>query len=350
MFSARLKPLFAPVIGRLIGPGAAEFEVLQPEETCTVRPAAYLPGMLQRATATDEHSLLSAHVAAAQQTTVTHAQVLRGTYRNALVRRLGFATWRKSERYSRSLKLGELAKRIENVAELRYCHNYVIWRYFGHWLSEGLPTTLIDPDLGPVWMPPHPTWDHARDYVTTLEIPVLAGELVYADRLVVYQDFGQGSHKQARYATVRDKLQARFGNGEATDCVFIRRGQTGSPRWIANEAALIDDLIARNWQIADVAKDSIESLQRKLCRARVVVSMDGSHINHAQVSLLPGSAIVILLPHDRFTSHHIGIARAHQLSPGLMILNGNPRDGYTVDPDELFRTIDLAESAASQPG
>jgi capsular polysaccharide biosynthesis protein len=166
--------------------------------------------------------------------------------------------------------------------------------------------------------------------------------LVYADRLITYQDHGQGSHKQARYAQIRDRLHARFGGGDATGCVYLCRGRTGATRLIVNEAALIDDLVARNWQILDIASASVAQLQRALCRARVVVSIDGSHLAHAHLALRPGALMVVLMPHDRFTSIHLGYCRAHGVIPAMVVLLGAQGGGYQVNLDELLRTIDLA--------
>jgi hypothetical protein len=345
-FIDRAKPLFAPAFRRILGPGLPETSTLQPAEIEIVRPPALLPGMLDRVIATDEHSDLAYHLAAARETTVSHAPVLRRDYRNALVNRDGFATWRYRERYPQAQDLGALTGPLLKVKELRYCHNYVIWRYFGHWLTDAIPTALIAPDDGALWMPPNPDWAHAADYIRVLGLPVVAAPLVLAERLTVYLDYGQGSHKQARYAVIRDRLQARFGNTHATDCVYIRRGRTGALRWIANEAALLDALVARNWQVLDIASMAMEDLQRALCKARVVVSIDGSHIDHAHLSLQPGSAMVILLPQDRFSTRQVGLCRAHGVSPGLVVLTGTQNQGYHADLSEVLRTVDLAEAAA----
>lgn len=345
VFLSRLKPVSAPFLQRLIGPGDPETEVLQPAETVSVPLPAYLPGMLDRVTATDEHSSLDFHMQTALSTTATHAPVLRRVWRKALVRRRGFATWRKLERYSKALAAGELAGPIDRVAVLRYCHGWASWRFFGHWLTDSVSMALIEPDIGALWMPHAPDWSHARGYLDALSLPALPDRPVLADQLVTYQDFGQGSHKIARYNRIRDRLQARFGGGKAAP-VYLRRGRTGTPRVIANEDALVDALLARNWRVLDVAGTSVQTIQQALCPASVVVSIDGSHLDHAHLSLLPGSVLVLLVPQDRFTLHHIGLAHAHGLKPGFVVLNGSQESGYTADLDEILRTLDLADGLA----
>ena len=334
------------MVSRLIGAGERGVEVLQTEETEAVRPPAYLAGMLDRVTGTDEHSVVADHLTAARATEVTHAPVLRFTYRNALVRRSGFATWRKAERYGADRRMRELGSPLIGVPEMRYCHSYVSWRYFGHWLTDAALSALIEQDRGALWMPPHPDWGHATDYLGALDLSVVSAALVHANKLTVYQDFGQGSHKQARYAAIRERLHALFGGGDANDCIYLRRGQTGASRWIANEQVMVDALVARNWRVLDIGTASMGELQRGLCRARAVVSMEGSHIAHAQLSLRPGAVMVILMPPDRFTAVHVGLCRAHRVEPGLVVLTGTREQGYHADLDEVLRTVDLAETAS----
>ena len=342
----RLKPLLAPVINRILGPGRPEVEILQTEETEAVRPPAMLPGMLDRVTGTDEHSDLSGHLAATRATMVTHAPVVRTTYLNALVRRSGFATLRLNERHDRHRHLAELVGPIQPVPALLYCHDYWIWHYFGHWMNDAIPLAFIDPDLGALWMPARPDWSHAADYLKALDLSVVAAPVVHAERLITYQDFGQGSHKQARYQTIRDRLHARFGRQTANEYVYLRRGRTGAPRWIANEDALIDALVARNWRSLNVSTASVAELQDALCQAKVVVSIDGSHLSHAHLSLPRGASMVVLMPQDRFTSNHFGRCRAHQVSPGLVVLQGTQALGYHADVDEVLKTVHLTEAAA----
>lgn len=339
---ARLAPLTAPVLQRLIGPGRPDTQVLQPAETVSVRPPACLDGMLDRVTGTDENSTLAYHMSVAQETVVTHAPVIRQVWRNALVRRRGFASLRRHERYGPGFGLGDLVGPLTHVPVLRYAHGWVSWKYFGHWLTDAIPSALIEPDTGALWMPHDPSWTHCPGYLQALSLSALPDRPVVADELITYQDFGQGSHKARRYSLIRDQLQARFGSPGET-AVYIRRGRTGAPRWIANEDALVDALRARNWQVIDVAGTSVEAMQHALCPATVVVSIDGSHLDHAHLSLRPKARMVVLVPQDRFTLRQVGLSRAHDVAPGVVVLKGSTEAGYHADLDEILRTVDLAQ-------
>ena len=344
LFINRLKPIVAPIIYRLMGEKEPESDILQPSETEAVRPPVLLPGMLEKVTGTDEHSVLSFHLTACTETTVTHAPVYRSTYRNAFVRRSGYATWRRRERYDTDIGWSERGEAIQAFRDVRYCHSYVSWRYFGHWLTDSIPSALIDPELGELWMPPGKDWGHAKDYLAVLDIPIIKNPLVFAERLTVYQDFGQGSHKRARYDDIRDRLHSRFGGSSKFECVYLRRGNTGVPRWIANEDRLVEELVRRNWLVLDIASATVEELQRALCNARIVMSIDGSHLDHAHLSLRSGAVMLILMPHDRFSSRQLGPCRAHGVTPALFVMEGSQQEGYIVDTDDVLKTVDMAEA------
>ncbi|NBE08653.1 glycosyltransferase 61 family protein [Paragemmobacter ruber] len=335
----------APFVCRLLGNGQPEAEVLHPEEVEAVTPPAMLEGMLDRVTGTDEHSVLAHHISASVETSVRHVAVLRRVHRNALMSRGGFVTWRHKENYDRAWRSVDAGAPLREVALARYCNSYVSWRYFGHWLTDAIPTSLIEPDLGALWMPAHPAWGHAADYRRALDLPTMTEAWVHAEELVTYQDFGQGTHKQRRFDVIRRKLQARFGTGQAGDLVYLRRGRTGAPRWIRDEDRLVDALVARDWKIVDVGTASVAELQQALCRARVVVSIDGSHLDHAHLCLLPGSTMIVLIPQDRYTARQLGLCRAHKVSPGFVVLPGSAEAGYVADLDEVLQTVDLAATA-----
>ena len=343
MSLVRLKPLAAPVFARLLGTGHPDEQTIQASETEVVRPIGLIPGMLERVTRTDEHGELAYHLSRATATTITHAPVIRRIYRNALVQRTGFATWRRNERYGKTRIGGALTRPILEFPEVRYCHSYVSWLYFGHWLTDAIPSALIDPERGEIWMPPNASWGHAPHYAGVFGLSVIEAELVIASKLIVYQDFGQGSFKRARYAILREQLHARFGGGDTVDCVYIRRGTTGVARLITNELALLEQLTLRNWKVLDVAQATVEEMQRVLCKARIVVSIDGSHLAHAHLSLLPGCTMIVLVPHDRFVTVIADYCRAHDVLIGMVVLKGSLEEGYKANLEEILRTIDLTQ-------
>lgn len=349
---ARLNPFIAPLASRILRAGdGVKVDELQPEETEEFPPAAILDGQLERVTATDEMSNLQYHVNAIAATSFTHAPVLRMSVTNALVSRNGFATARHKQQFSRAL-LSD-ATRLSEVGvvdSLRFCTNYVAWRYFGHWLADGIPMTMIDgADQGRVWLPWNGPSRHVRAYQQLFDLPEAKANLIFARNLTFYQDFGQGSHKRRRYAALRDRVRRTFGGqDQGSDNVFIARGNTGVARVIVDEARLKERLAARGWIVIDIATSTVEELQKAICRARVIVGIEGSHLYHAHLSMRRESVMVVLLPNDRFTSLPVGICNANRVSAGFVVLEGSREQGYRVNWDEVERTIDLASTRAAR--
>lgn len=340
----RIFPLVAPVLRRVLGSSSPEIEVLQPAETEAVTPPACLPGMLDRAIATVEGNDLSHYLDVATETSVTHAAALRKIYRNAIVRRKVFATWRSNERIGPDRGLAELLGPITEVQTLRYCYDDVTRLYFGHWLTDAVSSALIDPNRGVLWMPPIPGSTHAQDYLDALDLQLAEGPVLHAREMIAYQDYGQGSHKRKRYDTINQRLLARFGGNDPSTSVFIKRGSTGVARAITNEDALIEALVARNWTILDIATASVARMQRVLLTASVVVSIEGSQIDHAILAMPKGAAMVILVPQDRFLLRFVGLCRARGIRSGFVVIEGRLFDGYRADLDEILRTVDLAQA------
>lgn len=338
----RMFPLAAPVLRRLLGPATPDIEVLQPTETESVTPPACLPGMLNRPSATVQGNDLSYYMDVAIERSVTHVPALRKTYRNAIVRRKGFATLRANERYGDGFGMGELLGPITEVPTLRYCYSDVIALYFGHWLTDGIPQALIDPGKGALWMPPIRGSSHSPDYLDALDLKLAASTVLHAKEMIAYQDFGQGSHKRQRYEVIHQRLLDRYGNADPSSCVYIKRGSTGVARSIVNEDALIASLVARNWQVLDIATASVADMQRVLLNASVVVSIEGSQLDHAILAMPKGTAMVILVPQDRFLLRFVGLCRARGIQPGFVVVEGKLESGYHADLDEILRTVDLA--------
>ena len=94
------------------------------------------------------------------------------------------------------------------------------------------------------------------------------------------KDFSQNSLKRKRYKVLRDRIKARFPGNVRGECVYLRRGQTGTPRIIQNEDQILDFLIKRNFLVVDVASDSLDNIVKALMNAKIVVTMEGSHISH----------------------------------------------------------------------
>lgn len=332
---------------RIFGSSPPRPEVLQDAESEYLPAAAMLPGQLERVTGSTIHSTVEQVTASVVATNFTHMALLRFEMRDVLVSRDGFAAVHHSQRFSRGLFRSALTKPVVEVDRLQYCITSVSRLYFGHWLTDALPTAMIDVDgFGMAWAPSASSWTDTSDYRNVLGLADTSAELIFARRFVFYLDLGQGSHKRQRYALVRQVLRSRYGgSARPVNKVYLSRGTTGVQRLIQDEAKLIEQLRGDGWLILEIGKASVSELQAALCSANIVVSMEGSHIAHAQMSLMPGSVLVALCPQDQFTAAHLEYGNANRISVGFVVLDRG-RNGYVVNWDDVERTIELASRRA----
>jgi capsular polysaccharide biosynthesis protein len=113
----------------------------------------------------------------------------------------------------------------------------------------------------------------------------------------------------------------------------LRRGQTGVGRLVDNEKELVDCLLNRGFHIVDIGSDTLE-----LFNAKIVVSIEGSHVSHCTATLPENAGIVLLQP--RFATIHRGWANNLSVHYGLVVVNQTYRGTY-FSKDEILKTVDL---------
>jgi capsular polysaccharide biosynthesis protein len=120
----------------------------------------------------------------------------------------------------------------------------------------------------------------------------------------------------------------------------LRRGNTGAPRLVRNEDEIVTRLIKRGFVVIDVGSDTLGHLIGTLFNAKIVVSMEGSHIAHCIYSSPKNSALLVLQPSDRFASIHRSWSASSGLRFGFVV--GSRSDaGYYFPVSDILRTIDL---------
>lgn len=213
-------------------------------------------------------------------------------------------------------------------------------RFFGQWLlddvlayplaqAEGIPVT-VSRTMSP----------HEREYESLLGMKALPVRATRFKELVVFEDFGQTSHKRARFAAVRERLMAGIDRSPRPG-VFFLRNKAVKGRMLLNKWELADRL-AKTRGLTTVAplSASVRDILSTCAGARLVVSVEGSQIAHALPAMAPGAALLVIMPPDRFCTVFKDIADREGFRFGFVV--GKPAPGgFTVDPDEVERTIDL---------
>ncbi|MDF2232256.1 glycosyltransferase 61 family protein [Albimonas sp. CAU 1670] len=330
---------------------AAAREVLQPEEVEGVRPPVLLEAGVERIRAPAPFSVLETERAIVTAERVVHDPVIRWTFERAVATPHGWANAAFGERYDRAMLSDPLRGELARVGSLHYCIGFVSWRFFGHWLTDAVAASLLAPEDEATWLSHPPAWSHCRDYRALLGLAPLDAPAALAERLHVYQDYSQGSLKRERNRRIRARMRARADGAQGGGRVYLRRGEGGVRRMIENEDALIEALSRDGFRVVDVLSSDARTLVERTLDAEVVVSLDGSHLDHTHFTVAEGGVQLAMIEPDRFTLRQVGICRANGVIPASVVLEGSAQAGYRVDVDEVFRTLELAERrrAAAPP-
>ena len=342
----RLRPITGWLCDRVTGgtpaiaAAAVGQEIVQPEETEPARRPLFLPGQLERVTAT-AFNTVAFEVDVARRETVRHAPVIRYVFEDCLIYPGGFSTRRHSFLNTGVRNIAPVAGRPVECGTVLYCLSPISFRFFGHWLSGSCTSALLAHGDEQAHLTPQPEWSHAPAYQRAFGLPQEPGPVIRCERLVYCHDFSQGSSRQARYRALRQRLGANLGlTDRPSRRVYLRRGKTGAARLVAGEADLAARLEASGFEIRDVAGADLETLAAALWDAEIVVTVEGSQMNHAHYMMRPGGLLVGLIPSDRFSLSNASRAQAFGNDYAFVVCDPSEA-GYRVDPAELLDTLAL---------
>lgn len=208
--------------------------------------------------------------------------------------------------------------------------------HFAHWLLDGLATSYLRRPDEQLFLPVPPRWNHAREYVSLLEIERVPSQFAYFDRLAFAEDVGMTTSKVERLAKLKTDLRRRIGQGNAKR-VYLRRGRTGMSRELANERELVEALQRQGFVEIDVT-EPLHKLHAALQDIDVCVSIEGSHMMHALLAAPREALYVVINPADRFVTAVAGYLRG---LGGRMATVVAERDGskYRVHPESVLAAL-----------
>ena len=333
----------------LIGPGTVESaaytrDVVCPEEKAWVSPSSFLPGQLEKVSGAPSESSIEVEIAAATAREVVHAATIAYHVRDAVLIDGSIYSGRWKHFISHRSALSSLPSDPIHIGEAGLASSCFGTRYFGHWLRDDCAQYILAQEYGQPLCVRQPTYsvDHQQKYGRYFHQDWTPIDRARIDHLVVFQDFSQNKFKQARYKLLKAQIRAHFAGTPCRKNVFLRRGQTGVMRTIRNEGEIVDALIKRDFKIVDLESDSLETILRTLVDAKIVVSMEGSHISHCCFTVPDQSGLIVLQPADRFTGVHRGWAECMSVRFGFVV-GGKVEGGYYFSTSDILRTIDLMQ-------
>ena len=240
-----------------------------------------------------------------------------------------------------TIHVGLPKNRVQHIKAASLASSYLGTKYFGHWLADDCTRYILAEQFDT-----SPLRANATLCSSTAVRSIFQPELgtptdrAYIDHLVVFQDYSQNSLKRKRYKILREQIKARFPETARNGYVYLRRGQTGVSRPIQGEQLIIDALTKRGFVVADIATDLLEHIIRTLLKAKIVVSLEGSHIVHSVFAIPNHSGLLVLQPADQFRAVHRDWSECLGIRFGFVVGNAGSA-GYSFSLSEILRTVDL---------
>ena len=218
-------------------------------------------------------------------------------------------------------------------------------KYFGHWLRDDCTAYVLANDLN---IPPlcfqSPSGRHMEGYKSLFDqewTPTLRGRVKH---LTVFSDYHENRLKLQRYEKLRSFVAARFPDRDYRSYVYLKRGKDGATRAVKNEDEIIAALVKNGFVVIDTGLTPLDKLLEILVNARIVVSVEGSHVSHCVYSVPRDSGLLILQPPDKFAANHRRWTSCLGIRFGFVVGTIN-EPGYQFDLTEILQTIDLLDRA-----
>jgi hypothetical protein len=329
----------------LRGPGtpqsvAFEEEVLCPEETSATRPPIFLPGQLDRVTGATEHQPVKAEVESMLAPVYKHAATVAYHIKDAII--FDGSVYAGNLRHfitEKSLFSSASEPRHLKIAGL--ASTTIGAQYFGHWLRDDCIQYILAEKTGAPLCIGGADSDHKRQYASYFGQNWTPTDRAVVDDLIIYQDFAQNGLKLERYRLLTNKIQAKFFFPQKrSELVYLRRGLTGNTRTIQDEATLINTLLKIGFVVVDIATDDLKLVLETLAQAKLVVSIEGSHVCHCCYTFAENCGLLTLQPSNRFTAIQRHWAECIGVHFGFVV--GIPGQvGHVFSIDEILSTIEM---------
>ena len=322
-------------------------DILCPEEKATLRSTVFLPGQIDRVKeykATDHWGAPTkdSEIAAATSTTIIHPPTIAYHFKDAVLFDGAIYAGNFKHPIADKSLFNSATHEPHHIKTCALASSYLGTKYFGHWLADDCTNYLLAEQAGtPLRLRmPASAFGHRQQYQTYFEQDWTPTDRARIDHLVVFQDFPQNSLKRKRYGILRDRIKAHFPRRGSDTYVYLKRGQTGVVRTIRNEDEIIDTLVKRGFQVVDITSDSLDSIIQTLLNAKIVVSLEGSHLAHWIYTAPDNGGLLVLQPPDRF----IALQRAYAECLGIryaFVVGEIAEAGYYFPPADILRTVDL---------
>ena len=325
---------------------AVSVEEVSPAETAMTQPTVILDSELAKVTAVQEGTTLEHEMRRIRGHEAFHEATLRYEVEDAFVWPGGFAVQGLTPVSIGLPPLSSVRASARRFERGCFVQPHVGLRYFGHWVRDGLPKTVLVREGEALLLPTPHNWWSAKPLLALAGIePDWTEGYARVERLSFFRDLGQNAGKRARLARLRDRLQSAVPKAE-TQSVYLRRGRGGEARGLANEEELTRALEARGFAIVST-EDPIETVLAACNGAQRVVSIEGSHTAPGMLGIAKGGTLLAISPADRFNNVYSDVATAVGFTYACAVAE-RAGAGHVADVGAVLATLDLAEEQAGR--
>ncbi len=221
-------------------------------------------------------------------------------------------------------------------------------KYFGNWLMDDCATYPLAVAEGTPVTTGQPVTVHTPAYEHWLGMNPERVTAARIRELVIFEDIGQNTSKHRRCRAMGEALRGHLDTVAPHPGVFVLRGRTGMQRLLRNEVELAERLRdRRGFRILDPVKADVPTIVATCAGARAVVGVEGSGLMHGILHLPAGGSVVALQPANRFVRVYKDLTDRDGQHFAFVVAAMEPNGDFTIDGDELERTLDLLPAVAA---
>ena len=219
---------------------------------------------------------------------------------------------------------------------------------FGHWVRDSLVTEIhgLKQSMPAVALA-REAWPHEPGFRHLTGLICDYPQICRVAHLTVLDDRGHNAYWQDRFRLLRERTRALhtgLSSERAEQMIFLSRGPHARAREPGNIIEVQAALEAVGFQTLVPADLSPSEIQGRLRHAKVIVSAEGSNLNHVHFFAPDGVALITLQDPRRFYSYHSELVALYGGRFGFIVGRMDPQspDRHNIGISDLFRTIDLA--------
>lgn len=332
------KHLFGEAV---LAEAASEVIELCQEELTAGYPAHYLPNQLSKVIRCHAESNMGLEVARISGGERQHAPTLAYTICGTIIKPNIIYKGRSCSRFPSNSNFDSRQAVVED-SPLVLVSSWSGVKYFGHWMSEDIPTYMLAETFGQPISFESGHWPHKNYYAKIFEQDWRKYYLGHAHKLTVFQDFSENSLKAQRYRELRKRLRNKYTPRYGDHLVYLKRGHGGAnARKVYNEEQLINELQKKGFHIIDLESASFDGMITTLLDARLVITVEGSQAIHCLNTLEDKGNLLLITPPRMFNNVHKGWTEALNMEYGFIVGDDIDEHYFSVNVDELMQTIDL---------